>query len=421
MEGVAGPPVQALINSFIALSAAALGALAYFALTFTPANAILVSLVALCVGVMVMERILRVRAENRLERAIGDLSRLLATDAQAGAVLGQRINAIADTNPGQRLDTVEADISVLGTVIRQVAEAVSDIEDKVARSAPRGEMPAARAVAAPAKRRAAPVERDPVIPLELLRQAVADNRLIHHIQPVLRLPHRRAIAYDLVPRLMLEDGDLADAPDFMPRRGGYDVVRHIEGTALVEAVAIARRARTGGQPVALHIPLSRATLGDASASEQLQVTFDANRAIAEGLTFLIEEAEWFAMTAHERAATDLLLRKGAGFSLSGVTSLRLDIAELAAQGVRSLRVDAAELIENPTALTDFHLSDLADYLERFDVSLLATGISSEQQIVELLDNAILQVQGDYLAAPGPVRQDLSLDATRKPAAQLRRV
>lgn len=422
MEGVAGPPVQALIYSFIALSAAALGALAYFALTFTPANAILVSLVVGCVGVMIMERRLRVRAENRLERAIGDLSRLLATDAQAGAVLGQRINAIADTNPGQRLDTVEADISVLGTVIRQVAEAVSEMEDKVARAAPRSEAPiAARAIGAPPKRRPAPVERDPVIPLEMLRQAVADNRLVHHIQPVLRLPHRRAIAYDLVPRLMLEDGELADAPDFLPRRGGYDVVRHIEGTALVEAVAIARRARTGGQPVALHIPLSRATLGDASASEQLQVTFDANRAIAEGLTFLVEEAEWRAMTAHERAATDSLMRKGAGFSLSGVTSLRLDVAELSAQGVRSLRVDAAELIEDPTALTDFHLSDLADYLGRFDIALLATGISSEQQIVELLDNQILLVQGDYIGAPGPVRQDLSLEAARKPAAQLRRV
>ncbi len=414
--------MQALIYSFIALSASAIGGLAYFALTFTPANAILVALVVACVCVMAMERVLRVRAENRLERAIEDLSRLLATDAQAGAVLGQRINAIADTNPGQRLETVEADISVLGTVIRQVAEAVAEIEDKIARPAPRSEAPSGnRMISAPVRQRSAPpAEREPVIPLETLRQAVADSRLIHHIQPVLRLPHRRVIAYDLVPRLMLEDGDLADAPDFMPRRGGYDVLRHIEGTALVEAVAIARRARTGGQPVALHIPLSRATLGDGGAAEQMQVTLDASRAIADGLTFLIAETEWFAMTAHERASADSLMRKGAGFSLTGVTSLRVDIAELAAQGVRSLRVDAAVLIETPAALTDFHLSDIADYLGRFDVSLLATGIAGEQQIVELIDNEILLVQGDYIGAPGPVRQDLSLDANRTVAPKVRR-
>lgn len=414
--------VQVLIYSFIALFAAAMGALAYFALTFTPANAVLVALVFGCIGVLAMERVLRIRAENRLERAIEDLSRLLATDAQAGAVLGQRINAIADTNPGQRLETVEADISVLGTVIRQVAEAVADIENKIAKAPPRRETPAGdRMITPPSGARATPGEREPVIPLETLRQALADKRLVQHIQPVLRLPHRRAIAYDLVPRLLLEDGDLADGPDFLPRRGGYDVLRHIEGSALLEAIAIARRARTGGQPVALHIPLSRATLGDGPAIEQVQVTLDANRAIADGLTFLIEEAEWTAMTAHERASTDSLVRKGAGFSLSGVTSLRIDIAELAAQGVRSLRVAAADLLADPASLTDFHLSDIADYLARFDVSLLATGIANERQIVELLDNDILLVQGDYIGAAGPVRHDLSLDVSRTIAPQLRRV
>src|SRR5690606_39029512 len=89
------------------------------------------------------ERTLRQRAENRLEKAIEDLSRLLATDAQAGAVLGQRINAMADLNAGARLEGVEADISVLGTVIRQVAEAVAEMEDRAAKPAGRDRMIAA--------------------------------------------------------------------------------------------------------------------------------------------------------------------------------------------------------------------------------------------------------------------------------------
>ena len=62
--------MQALVYSLIGLASASLGFLAYFALTFTPANAILVSLVALCLAIVFMERKLRERAENRLERAI---------------------------------------------------------------------------------------------------------------------------------------------------------------------------------------------------------------------------------------------------------------------------------------------------------------------------------------------------------------
>ncbi len=419
--------MQALVYSLIAFSAAGLGALAYFGLTFTPANAILVAVVFACACVVLMERVLRQRAENRLERAIEDLSRLLATDAQAGAVLGQRINAIADLNPGQRLETVEADISVLGTVIRQVAEAVAEVEDKVAKagsSRPPAPHPAdARMIAAPPPSAPPQVivpETEPVIPLETLRQAINDNRLIHHVQPVVRLPQRRAVGYDMVPRLMLEDGELADAPDFMPRRGGKDVVRLIEGTGLVEAVAIARRSRTGGQPAMLHIPLSRASLGDEASAEQLLVTLDANRAIASALTFLVAESEWQSLTTHERAVVDQMVRKGAGFSIAGMTSLRVDVAEMAAMGVRSLRVDAGRFIQAPEAFTDFHMTDIANYLARFEVTLLATGISNERQIVELLDSDIVLVQGEHIAGPGPVRADLALDANRTVTPQLRR-
>ena len=406
--------MQALVYTFIALAAVAIGAVAYFGLTFTLAEAILAAVVFGCVCVVLLERTLRQRAENRLEKAIEDLSRLLATDAQAGAVLGQRINAMADINADNRLEGVEADISVLGTVIRQVAEAVADIEDRAKSSAPVGRD---RMIAA-----APPPIRDPepTIPIELLRLAINEDRLIYHIQPVVTLPQRRPQGYDLVPRLRMEDGELADRSDFVPRRGGDDLMRHIEGIGLVEAITISRRARTGGQPITLYIPLSRATLGDSTAAEQLIVTLEANRAIAPGMIFAMSEADWQGLTTSERAIADAMVKKGAGFSITNVRSLRIDIAELAAQGVRSLRIDAGRFLHEPEAFTDFHASDIANYIARFDIKLLATGITSERQIVELLEDGIMLVQGPHIAAPGPVRPDLTVESPRQ-MPQLRRV
>src|SRR5690606_5657038 len=261
---------------------------------------------------------------------------------------------------------------------------------------------------------------EPTIPLELLRQAIGENRLIYHIQPVVTLPQRRPQGYDLVPRLMLEDGDLADSADFLPRRGGEDVLRHIEGTGLVEAVTICRRARTGGQPVTLYIPLSRATLGDSAASEQLIVSLEANRAIAPNLIFVIGETDWQSLTTGERAIADAMANKGVGFSIANARSLRVDIAELAAQGVRSLRIDAARFIEEPEAFTDFHASDIANCVARFDVRLMGVGVTGESQIIELLEDGITLAQGAYIAAPGPVRPDLMMEPARQ-TPQLRRV
>ncbi len=407
--------MQALVYTFIALAAIGAGATAYFALVFTPADAIMVTVVFGCVCFVLMERILRQRAEHRLEKAIEDLSRLLATDAQAGAVLGQRINALADQNAAQRLDGVEADISVLGTVIRQVAEAVADIEERASRPESNGGDRMITPAPPPPMR-----EPEPVIPLQTVRQALAEDRLLFHVQPIVTLPQRRPHGYDLVPRLMLENGDLADPPDFLPRQGGEDVRRHIEGVALVEAITIARRARTAGQPVILYIPLSRATMGDRAAAEQLLASLEANRAAAPFMIFAIRDSDWHDLTTAERAIADAMAKKGAGFSLTDMGSLRVDVAELAGQGVRSLRIDAGHFIENPQTYTDFHASDIANYIARFEVSLLATGISSEREIVELLDDGIRLAQGRHIAAPGPIRQDLVGEPARG-TPQLRRV
>ena len=98
-------------------------------------------------------------------------------------------------------------------------------------------------------------------------------------------------------------------------------------------------------------------------------------------------------------------------------SLRVDVAELAEQGVRSLRIDAARFLENPESLTDFHASDIANYLARSGVTLLATGIANEGQILELLDDGITLIQGPYIGGPGPVRPDLMVDRSR-PAVEV---
>jgi len=433
--------VQVLVYTFIALATLGVGCTAYFGLTFTPAEAIMAGLSFAAVAVVLVERTLRQRAENRLEQAIEELGRLLAAEGQAGTTLGQRVNALADLNAGGRLEGVEADISVLGTVIRQIAEAVSDIEERASKPQPSAAptqlvsvptaTPASAAIseAAPTPAPAAP---EPVVPpaprepqqpsvsVETLRQALADNRLIYHVQPVITLPQRRPHGYDLVPRLMLENGELADRPAFMPRRGNEDLLRHIEGLGLLEAIAIGRRSRSADQPINLFIPLSRATLGEWVASEQLIVSLEANRAIASSMIFVVSESDWQGLSAGERAIVDGLVKKGAGFSLSDVKSLRIDVAELAGQGVHSLRVDAATFIDAPETFTDFHASDIANYINRFGVSLMATGVTSERQILELLDIGISQIQGPHIAAPGPVRPDLMLERPKTAAPVLRR-
>src|SRR5690606_9456944 len=159
-----------------------------------------------------------------------------------------------------------------------------------------------------------------------------------HIEPIITLPMRKPHSYDLVPRLVLEDGEFADRADFMPRHGGDDVVARLEAEGVDEAVVIVRRARTADSPGSLHVPISRATLGSGKAVDLVLAALEANRAIATSLFFVITQAEFRATAPKERASLAAIGKMGVGLSLSGASSLRIDYAELQGLGFKSVRV-----------------------------------------------------------------------------------
>jgi cyclic-di-GMP phosphodiesterase, flagellum assembly factor TipF len=394
--------VQGLVYIFIALAAIGVAVAAYFGLTFTPIEAVVTALCFGAVCVLLMERQLRQRSEARLERAVEDLARLLSTDAQAGQVLSQRVNSLVDTNVGGRLDSIEADISVLGTVVRQVAEAVAEIEEKRRKSgaaAPEPEMPPAPA----GEDDALP---EPVITIEMLKQAIEENRLVCHIEPIVQLPARRSFAYDVVPRLILEDAEFADPADFMPHSGHGEVVRRIEAIALDESIIVARRARTGGQPIRLFMPLGYPTLSDTATIDALLATLDANRAISSSLCFVVSQHDFKQLMPSEKLHLANMNRLGIGFSLTQASSLRFDFGELQGLGFGSVRVDATRFIRDPGQFTDFHAADVAAYAKRYHIDIVATGVIDEQQLLTLFEAGFGFVQGPHIASPGPVRADL---------------
>jgi cyclic-di-GMP phosphodiesterase TipF (flagellum assembly factor) len=415
--------VQSLVYSFIVVAGFAIGAAAYFGLTFSPIEAFLTGLGFVAIAVAVVERTLRQRSEARLERAIEELSRLLSTNAQAGIALGQRIDTLADDNAGRRLDVIEADISVLGTVVRQVAEAVADLEGarkrdvrtatagtpppKVASSEVAAERGPASQPAEPARSFAMPATDGPVIPLETLKQAIDEGRLVFHLQPIVTLPLRKTCGYDLVPRLALEEGEFADPPDFMPKRGGEAVIRRIERLALEEAVAIARRARAGAEAILLHVGISRATLADAVAIETNVALLEANQAVTSRLRLMLAEAAWSGLPLSERAALAAFTGKGVKLALGNCRSLRLDFARLAGGGVAAVRIDAAGFLEAPERFTDFHSADVAPYVQRFGIELVAGGITNEEQVLIFLEDGVRLAQGPHIGGPGPAPAELA--------------
>jgi cyclic-di-GMP phosphodiesterase TipF (flagellum assembly factor) len=418
--GRGGLLVQIIVYILIGLGALGTGAAAYFGFTFTPIEAALAAAMFYVVAFVIMERRLRRRAETRLELAIDELSRLLSTDAQAGAVLSKRINVLVEANLGKRMDGLEADISVLGTVVRQVTETVAEID-----ATRRGEPPPP-----------SPFEDDlmAVLPFEPgaparispdeLEAALDEGRLACHVLPIVGLPQRRARAHDMVPRLVLGEAEFVEAGAFLPQ-GRADLVRRIERRLAEEAFSLLGRIGAFGQPLPISVPISRATLDDTESLAWLASSLDADRRLASTMSLVMPEPEWRALSPHNRAALATLLDRGAALALSEVTSLRVDFSWLATQGVRSVRLDAAAFLAGPQVFTDFLSSDIAAYLKRFEVELVFTGVANEQQIIALLEDGLTSVAGPHIGGPAAPRPDLMVDRSgpltaSAPLAPLRR-
>jgi len=224
--------------------------------------------------------------------------------------------------------------------------------------------------------------------------------------PIVSLPQRKTYGYDLVPRLKLEDGGIADAPDFMPRPGGADIIRDIEWRGIHEAIMSVRRARASGAPVVVAAPISRIFVADPESAERLIELLEANRAVARNVVLRMAEAEWHVLEAHERQVMSELRDKGVSFSLSRTHSLRLDFDDLSRRGVRSVRVAADQFVDAPASLTDYHSSDIAPYIARFEIDLIAENVATEQQLLSVLEDGIKFAQGPHIAQPAPIRADL---------------
>lgn len=399
--------MQGLVHLLIVLAGAALGVLAYFAPLFVPVPAVLAALAAL-LFILAAHAALwnrrRLRAERRFEKAIEEFSRLLSTDAQAGQMLNQRLNALVEIEPGRRLETLEADVSVLGTVVRQVAEAVSELEAARPVPAAQPEKPAAPPLAPPAA--------TPRLPVSELAAALDEERLVLHARPVLTLPQRRPHLSLLVPRLRATEGGWIEVHSFLPPETGEGAALLRRLDRLEAALALdATAGRAEGEPP-LVLRLSAATLTAPAAADALQALFEERPAQAATLLLALPERDWTALSPAEAGRLDRLLAPTAGLMLRAMSGLRLDLGAAAARRVRYMGVDAAGFLADPARFTDFHPADLPDYLGRFGIRMLVTGVETEAQILALLDDGIGLGEGPGLASPLPLRA-ASLAAPRR--------
>lgn len=402
--------MRAIVLFFLAVACVSVGITAYFALGFTVIEAFLVTIVALLASFVFIEAKFRRRTESYLVTQTEEIARQLNTVAKTSELISDQVTYLSGLNINERADNLEADVSVLGTVVRQLAEAVAEIEENQLSGAKpsRPEYSADEEDEARGGLEVVEPPAVPGVPIKKVQEALAKNQIEQYLQPIVGLPQRRPLGYELMPKLITDDGVLHHAEEFLHHEDATGTISEVEQLMVRQAANIIHRSNVAGDPTTIFVPISNALLTDRGGSESVGSILGANRAVSASLVFLIAQGVYDSLRSAELQSLDEILRSGAKVCIDKVSSLRLSYQMLSEERkVRYVRADAQRFIANPLDYTDYHRSDLADFVGRYEIGLIMENVEAEEHILELLDDNIPFAQGNHIAPPSPVRPDLT--------------
>lgn len=240
---------------------------------------------------------------------------------------------------------------------------------------------------------------------EIVRAFEADALEIH-LQPVVTLPQRKVTAYEALARLRV-DGRLVEPEAFLPVLERYGRTTELDRRMLQRASIVVRHLARRGSETLLTYGLSPLSLFEPGLLRELARTVADDPALA-GLVIALPQASWNGLDGGQRGLL-LSLRGRIGFSLDRAEDLRFDVAQLAGLGVGQVKVPA-DMLLRPGAdrrlLSDIAIEDLAPALARAGIRLVATGVTDEADVPDLIDLDIPYGQGAAFAAPRPVRAEV---------------
>jgi diguanylate cyclase (GGDEF)-like protein/PAS domain S-box-containing protein len=149
--------------------------------------------------------------------------------------------------------------------------------------------------------------------LETIRDAVANDRLALHAQPIRDLRSGDVAQYELLVRLRDASGDLIPPAAFLPIAERYDLVQLIDRWVVGQALELlAAHAGTG---LRLTVNLSGRTLSDAGLLETLERELARTGADADCLTFEVTETAAVSNIHRAREFAERLREIGCRFAL----------------------------------------------------------------------------------------------------------
>jgi cyclic-di-GMP phosphodiesterase TipF (flagellum assembly factor) len=260
--------------------------------------------------------------------------------------------------------------------------------------------------------------------MEVVREALAENRVDLYLQPVVGLPQRRTLFYESFSRLRDASGAVIMPAEYLAVAEPAGLMTAIDNLLLFRCVQIVRRLARQDRRVGIFCNVSMASLGDEEFFPQFLDLLRANRDLAPALIFEVGQAAFAQRTSVQARNMGKLAELGFRFSVDKVTDLDLDLQDLSRADVKFVRIGAQTLLDELTevegrlvlrSLPDLAAEDFAMLTRRYGVELIAEKVETERQVVDILDLDVRLGQGHLFGEPRAIKDSVLAEAGAPPS------
>ena len=230
-----------------------------------------------------------------------------------------------------------------------------------------------------------------------IKEALDEHRFVLHAQPIIALPGRRTVAYELLLRMIDRNGTLIAPNTFLPVAERFDLIGEIDHWVTAEAVKLA------ASGVSIHFNLSGKSLVDrdlVAEIKRLLSDFDADPGL------LVCEITETAIAADQALAQAFVRQLAAlglrialddfGTGYGGLTYLKHLQVELVKIDIEFVR----DLPENPES--QHVVKAIVNLAQGFGRKTVAEGVENEKTLELLEGLGVDYAQGFWIGRPAPL-------------------
>jgi len=345
----------------------------------------------------------RVRATDIVARLSGDEFAILMpqTDTTGALQLGEDLRAQVAEGSSRADDPVSTTISVGIAMFgggRGGAEAVLAAADQAMYRAKEGGRNQIALFRDPSEPQ--PARKRPQTTAARIRDALTEERLSLHTQPIRDLASGGIERYELLLRMTDEQGELLPAASFIEAAERSGMVQELDRWVVGRALELLAERERQGQPLSLHVNLSGASVSDVSVLEFIERRLDEGGVDPSHCTFELTEtanvydydrATGFADRLTEFGCQVAIDDYGAGFGpFHYLKHVPFDLIKIDGSFVRDMpRNDADQLT----------VQAIVQIAKGLGKTTIAEYVEDEATVTMLRDFGVDMAQGFHLGRP----------------------